>query len=504
MLKPPNVQGANGLARWESALFLLMALAAAATIWIPERPPMVDVPQHAAQVVAWRALLEGHYPWADLVQLNYVTPYLLAYCLLLPLTYVVSIIPAIKILLSVAMLSFVGLCRVLRRELNGDKGLDWLFLLGFFGFAWRWGFLTFLCAAPLVILFIIVALRQTREDSLKNQLLVLLVGGLLLISHGLQFLFAVGIGGILILIDGRSIRDKLKAYLPYYILGVLAIAFRWALNTENAPETAYIFGAPLYIRPFKMLFLVTGDAKEELYGAIAALVAFAAPLLTGRRIGPARSFAPFAVCAAILLFAPDIAMSTAYFYQRFGLFLLPFWALAFKANDAGESPRETFERLAALAIPVAAALALHVQRQATIAVNNKGFETVLAAAEPNRRALSVIYDPTEGDSLIPVYLHWPAWYAVEKNGFVDFNFGYFIIVIVKLRKDRIPPVSKYFGDLPPPSALAQALPDYDYVFVRGTPEDLDGLLKNSGRCQFKPRAQDGPWTLLEKQSCAPG
>ncbi len=506
MLSRRSSKGDVGFVEWERPLFWLTVVATVATIWIPHRLPMVDIPQHAAQVVAWRAILEGHFAWADLVELKYLNPYLLGYGLLLPLTYIMSVTAATKFLLSASFLAFVWLCILLRRELGGDKGLDWFFLFGFFGMGWQWGFLTYLCAAPLVILFIIVALRQADDNSPKNQLLVLLAGCALLFSHGLQFLFAVTIGGLFILINRCSIGDKIRAYAPYYALAILTVGVRWAMDPGKNLTVSPTDAVDLVLwlrRPLTALYRVSGGGSKD-WAVIPPLLAFAVPLLPVRRPGPLRAWIPFAVCAAVLLFVPSTLMSTAYVYQRFSLFLLPFWALAFRPDEAAAAPPawQSPLRFAVLAIAALSATAVTAQRQLAFARNSAGFETVLAAAEPNRRALSLIYERSEPNASVPEYLHYPAWYQAEKGGFVDFNFAYFFSLIVRYRRDRMPTLTTNYGYMSPQTEIAADLPLFDYLFIRGTPEEVDQMLKNNPQCQFKLRAEDGFWRLLEKEKCA--
>lgn len=488
----------------ERLVFFLTLLAGVATIWIPARLPMVDLPAHAALVAEWRALLERRFPWADLVQTDYKIAYLLGYASLLPLTHLMSVSAAMKLLLTVAFVAFVGLSMLLRRELGADKGLDWLFFFGFFGFSWHWGFFTYLCAAPLVILFLILALRQTKSNSIKNQSLLVFVGFLLLMSHGLQFLFGVGIGVIFILIDGTPLSKKMKSYIPYYILAALLIGFLLITRAaDTAVEKKILFGESLFWRPIHALFHVSGDRNGEWYRTIPSFVAFAMPLLLRLRPGPAQAWAPFAVCLAILLLVPDYILDTYYVYQRFGLFLLPFWALAFRAErPEGGSGRLSQIRFVVLALSALAAIVLHGQRQLTISRRAAGFETLLASAEPNRRALSLVFQPWDSSAPMPTFMHYPSWYAAEKGGLVDFNFAYFQTAIVKYRRGQLPALSKYYGYVPPTVELAEYFPLYDYLFIHGSADDMKLVLKNSGRCQFRLRAEDGPWRLLERVHCA--
>lgn len=493
----------DGLVRRKSWLFGMTLFAAVLTVWIAERPPMVDLPQHLAQVVEWRALIEGRFAYADLVRLNYATPYLLAYGLLLPLTYVVSATTAAKLVLSISFLAFVGLCKVLRRELGGDRRLDWLFLFGFFGFAWRFGFLQYLCAAPIVILFLIVALHQARANSPRNQLALLFVGVLLLLSHALQFIFAVAIGGLFILFDRRDVGYKLRAYVPYYIFAFVAAFLWWSMSSsENFTAGARIvFDDPFYNR-FKIPLYILGNDRADWWAVMASVVAVSVPILFQFRIARLPAWIPLAACVTVLLFVPHIWSAAAFVYHRFALFLVPFWALAFSVSDACcASIWLDRIRFAVLAIAALAATAIQAQRQFEFRNYSAGFETILAAAEPNRLALSLIYASNEPNSAYPVYRNYASWYAVEKGGFVDFNFAFYINSIVRYRGGKMPTLSKSQGFLSPESNISNDLPFYSYLFIRGTSQEVDRMMKANQQCLFTLRAADNLWWLYEKKAC---
>ena len=104
------------------------------------RLPMVDLPQHAAQVVMLRDLLLSASAWTDLVEINLGTPYLAGYLLALPLTLVMPVSTALSAVLSLSLAGMIAASVALREEAGADARLDWLFLPAFFGLAWKWGY----------------------------------------------------------------------------------------------------------------------------------------------------------------------------------------------------------------------------------------------------------------------------------------------------------------------------------------------------------------------------
>ena len=140
------------VAFWATVLF------AAATFWVAPRPPMADLPQHAGQIALLHALLRGGSKWQPLVYVNWFTPYFAGYGPALLLSFAMPVLLALKLLLALAYLGFVWACVALRRALEGDERLDWLFIPSFFGIVYAAGLYTFLLAAPLGVLFLL-ALR---------------------------------------------------------------------------------------------------------------------------------------------------------------------------------------------------------------------------------------------------------------------------------------------------------------------------------------------------------
>ena len=190
-LKPPLIASTTpriDALRIERLLFAATIVFAAGLVWLAPRLPMVDLPQHAAQVTLWRDLILGRSPWSDLVRINLMTPYLIGYAFTLPFSIVLPIEDAIRLVLSLTFAGYMAACIALRRSFGGDPRLDWLFFFGFYGFAWQFGFLTFLVAAPVALFFVLVSDRFARSPTIRGACGVFAVGIALLFSHGPQFL----------------------------------------------------------------------------------------------------------------------------------------------------------------------------------------------------------------------------------------------------------------------------------------------------------------------------
>jgi hypothetical protein len=113
----------------------------------------------------------------------------------------------------------------LRERLGGDRRLDWLFIPGFFGFAYASGFYTFLLAAPIGMLVVLLAHRYAGRPTLAPGVVLFLTDLALFFSHGLVFLFANGIGGIFLLCRQPRLRRLLPALLPYAAIALVCVVY---------------------------------------------------------------------------------------------------------------------------------------------------------------------------------------------------------------------------------------------------------------------------------------
>lgn len=497
-------------------LFALTVAWGALLFWLAPHPPMLDLPQHAAQVTLLRDLLLDQSPWAAYFRINWLTPYIIGYGLALPLAMIMPVAAALKLLLSLAYIAFVGLCVKLRRHFNADARLDWLFLLGFFGFAYTWGFFTFLVAAPIGLWFILLADRYANRPSMPRAIGIAVVGLLLLASHGLMFLFAVGTGFLLLLAHTQKLRSLLRALWPYIILGLACIAYflisrqvSSGLNLGESLSNAVMWvGGPLRI-PKTLLYSVAANPQgaSTLILLAAVFIMLAAPWLLGLRIDwrHRSSWLPFACVLAIMLLVPTYAFKTQFLYQRFALFLMPAYAWMFTRQAALNS--RVSGSAAKLALPALIVicwitLGLHSVRTWQFGRETADIDSLMAAVEPGQRALMLVFDrDSAADHNIKIYAHYPAWYQAEKEGLVDFNFAWFPPQIVRYRPDHTPKVLPGFEWHPERFDWQEhGGENYRYFFVRPGP-DMPKELFQGAPCPPQRLLRRGSWEVYELAAC---
>ena len=146
-------------------------------------------------------------------------------------------------MLSLAYYGFVAACVGLRRQMGSDRRLDWLFIPSFFGFAYAWGFSTFLVAAPIGVLFIALAHRYADRPAVRSGVALAVAGIVLFFAHGLVFLLGCLVGGVFLVLRCRLAR-LLPAALPYAALGLWCLLYavvRLRLETNPADTPLGVF-----------------------------------------------------------------------------------------------------------------------------------------------------------------------------------------------------------------------------------------------------------------------
>jgi hypothetical protein len=488
------------LRRWA---FVLTVAFGGALFWIAPRPPMGDLPQHAAQVVMLHDLLTGSSRWSDLVQINYLTPYLFGYALATLLTFAMPVLVALKVVITGAYFAFVRAGVSLRRELDGDARLDWLFIPGFFGLAFQYGLFPFLVAAPIGLLVLRLARKFADAPTNANAARMVVAGVVLFFCHGLVFFFCVGVGFVMAVARLKR-ANVIRVLIPYTILGLVITAqFIHARMTE--PLLAH-GEAPVnweWDKPggwHRILAfpncVVASNLRDPIFLPI-VIAMLVAPWLLGARLATDRTkLAPAAAMIFTWLVVPAEIARTNLLYARFAIFLLPFYALAFRpAKDVGRRAAIVEAALPLLCCIFFGGLGLRERKFAREAAS---FETVLAAAEPNERALSVVLDPVSPAIRHPWAYHaYASWYQAERGGFVDFNFAYLLPEVVRFKPGKAPPPR---ADVETFDWHAVDASLYRYYFVHHT-SPISVHMFDNDQCTVSVVKEDGDFSLFEKKEC---
>lgn len=495
----------------ERLLFLLMAAWGGAMMALCPHLPMVDLPQHAAQAALLRALLGGGSPWGHLVQLNRFTPYALEYLLTLALPFVPVQI-AFTLLLEAAYVGFLLALLAFRRALKGDPRLDLLFIPGFFGFAWEFGFVPFLLAAPFAILFMLAARTHARAPGWRQGLLLSGAGILVFFGHGLTFLFALLAGGLFTLAAAHEQRRlRWRLVLPYLPLVALALAYHFLSPRSVMPDQGMAFRESLdpWGRLNQFFVLPLGLASDAKLFGFLTVGLLSSPWLLGCRLNRSAAgwWVPFGAAVLVFCFAPDDAFNAGYIYQRFALFLLAGYALLFRPGPAppGGGRLKTVLGLAVLTVGNGAYLGVRTDRLLRFSRESAGIDTVLMGLPPGRRVLDLTSDPGSRAARQPdVYQHYGAWYQACRGGFVDVNFAIHPEPVVRFRPGCAPVLPRGLDGKP---SRFQFQPCqawiYDFIILKGRSAEAGVLaerITGDPACPFDLYAAVDDWRVYQRRA----
>ncbi|WP_157264634.1 hypothetical protein [Azohydromonas aeria] len=494
----------------ERSLLYFYVVAAALSVWIAHYPPLGDVPQHAAQVALALDLLQGQSRWDQVVTFNFFTPYLIGYGLMGLFAQVMSMASAVKLVLSLSVLGFFWAASTLRRRFEAPAFLDWLLLAGFFGFAFKWGFVTFLLAAPIGIFFILKSLDFVEDSSIRRGMVLALIGVLLFFSHGLVFVACVGIGFCYAVLGISSWRMAVVRLLPFVMLGILTLIYlRFSRDVAAQTTEAQPFVLEWTPRRVVRFFRYQWDTALRarlmpgyVLNCLAYALFYLTPFLMGMRLRlTLRRAIPFAVMLVIGMVAPHTAMTTGFIYERFALFLMPFYVLLFAPAD-GPLPawHERMRLLVLLAVPTIL-LAMTASRSWGYFKFNReirDFREVMSVIPPQQRVLSLIMDKYSRAADNPhTYLHFPAWYQAEKRGFVDANFAQWLPQIVRFRPGEARVQSPFEWKPYRFDWVKHRGEQYDYFVFRSVSRMFPTF--QGVPCEIRLVASAGPWAVYHRR-----
>lgn len=494
-------------------LFRIIIAASCSIFWLSPHPPMVDIPQHAGQVAIILDLLGNDPKWQDTFYINYFTPYWLGYGLWAILSLIMPIALALKIILSITFLLFIFSGKNLRRSCHADERLDWLLIPSFFGFCFSWGFLTFLMAAPAGMLFIAHTINSNKINTLRHSACIFLSGIFLFFCHGLVFIMCIAIGALIATTQSKSLKGLALRLTPYVALTPLLIVYFLSASTNATTanftyplDYLWLFNAE---RILQFIIFPWGNADSPEIIKQLGIVGLLSPILIGCRLNEKKKYwIPFSFIFLIWIAAPHFAMKTFFLYERFSLFILPFYILLFispaEIKISSKKNLSLLSRLSPWILPVIVTLfiALTMAKTLSFASESKDFSYISQKIPEGKRVAAIIYDrQSVAIENSVIYTHYASWYQAEKKGIVDFSFSWFSPQPVRFKASRLPSMKPgiewYPDDLKWETHLDKG---YEYYFVRGNISPINIIIKHNP-CSMRHLATSGSWHVYKKSSC---
>lgn len=482
-------------------LLLLGALLSLFLLWGFDPLPVVDLPQHAAQIALLFTIDDPGFPFHGQYQLNYFTPYLLAYLLAAAFALVLPIPLALKATLTlIGGLWLWALWRFLRCFGTHPSWVLLAFPL-FFGLSFLWGFLNYLLAVPLVLLLLESAYglgrrvevaaagdRELRQIGVRLALL----GILTFFAHGMACLFALAIAGLVYLVLAGSWRAVLRGIWAFVPPALVAIT--WTLMSAEVGGKIRFLGLADRLGIHRRLLGDHLDVEAAAW-SLALLLLGAVTLFTQRqhlvalprREAWARRL-PL-LCTLIYLAAmPEYLAPLAFAGSRFIVFV-PIFAAGWLGSELPSLQRRL------LPVLTLGWLLVLLVRFDDHRREMRSLEPVFEALPENGRLLSLRIGESRNAFRIPLALHQPVWYTIRKGGQVDFSFAFFRTELVRYRADRQPQIPEGMAHAPWMFDVPKLVGDYyDYWLIFAPPEaEFQGLPENG----FELRVNSGPWWLYE-------
>jgi len=407
---------------------ILAATAGLVVIWLPEYPPGIDLPGHATQIHLWMNLDQFS---GDLYRVNWFTPYLLGYAVARGFAEFVGVVAALKLVLSISLVAQYAAVRLLLRVVGAERWLALFAFPFFFVTAFYWGFLNFLAAVPLGLVYVALCLRFAEEPSVRRGVVIALGGSVLFYAHGIVFGVCATAGGLIVLPNRLDLKQLIVRTSPVVLGAPLPLLwlflgsetktsiFKWGLGWDRLLEV------PAQWVSFHLNLETAGLAV-----ALLLVVILGSGLRFNRR---PMAWRPFATAFAFFMALPVVLMGAAITYQRVGVFASCFALLLGVAPAA--PGRRRWLRLR-IVVAVAVLLGIQLWRSHGFAGEIRGFDEVVAEIPADSRVCMSYWHRGSAFYSALAFSHFDSWVELQKPVTTDFSWPSYYIALVRFQPDR--------------------------------------------------------------------
>lgn len=480
---------------------------------------MTDLPQHAAQVSLLLELLSGNEKGISNYEVRWFTPYLVPYLFTALLACVFEVVVACKITVSVAIFAIPWLTRRLLVCVGGHASAAWPAMLGSFGFSYQWGFLSFMLASALLLSALPLLLSYSSTPNFRKAVALTLAVVVLFFSHALVFGFFVLLCAATLLIqrdDEVGILSRIRLVVPLFPALPLSIAWvvlsrshssvayppAWDLGWMQTTEAYYNMAEWLRVDHLGFgrlagFFVRIFGFRDPLLSAVLGGAVLAWPFTAGMRLRRLSVlYYPIFLSLIFLFLAPSFAFGTAFVFQRFSLFFLPFYGLLFEPR--GQVSRGVWMLPAIFLLWFAWVVCSHWSFRQGV----QDFERVSAVTRSGEVALGLVFEREDFFSIAPTWIHFPVWQISRGGMDVSPNFAATHIQLVTYKPGCEPKesVNRRF-EWRPRGIVREPIEAgrYDYFFVRSAEERTD-FLRAGVRGGFELVARSGSWWLYRSST----
>jgi hypothetical protein len=392
--------------------------------------PMVDLPQHAAQIASWLHWNDPAFRTHEL-ELNFRTPYLLAYPLARLFAPLFGAVGALKLVVAASLVLHVVAFERLVKKLGHDP---WLAVLGVptaLGYAFYFGFVSFLVAVPLVVFSIVVALDHAEHPTPKSGLTLATLLSLILLAHGVAVALAfLAVAPLLLRGGGGFVRRTLPLAAPA-LFGAI-----WLLPGSSAKPIGGTYWALGFDRLTEILGMLVGiGSADALATATGLLLLGGAALLLGAPSKRPERWLPLFLSMLGIMAFPTMFRGVGPLSPRFVVLLIPGLLLAFEPRRQEAPSRRSAVARTALAVVASGWVLVFLFRLPAFNRETEGLHAIVGEMRPGKSVRPIVFErdskPFPG---VPALLHLPAYYQVKKGGSQGYSFAMYPISVVRYRE----------------------------------------------------------------------
>jgi hypothetical protein len=489
------------ISKYKNIFFYIISTLVVLPLWIVEYPPMIDLPQHVAMMNDYAKMLSGNEVHAQFIEPQFFTPYFAAYFVSLFLALFFPMLIAVKIMLSMAIFLFLYSIKKIIRFIDGDEYWSYLGMTVAISSAYYWGFITFIVALPIGLLYFIYGVNYAGNPTRKKAILLAVFGVGLFFCHMLVSVYFTAALFLYVILQNKNVKKNVVIALP--ILSFLPIFLAYIIIKVFGESSGDLSTISWQHTPgrYKVILASQLGYTSYLNNLLGILVLVTPFLLGGRFSRKISRLAPFILVLAIVLLAPNYMLGVALLWSRYTILLLPMllFALDFEIKNRHSQLRQFIPIILATAsiyISCTASLDFSKKQQPLINLFEK--------MEPNLKVQTMIYYPYNSALGLPTYEHIGLWYQYEKGGFVAPNFARFFN-LPRIYKDN--DFTKEINAIPGArnfSWLRSKAGCFDYFLARNNRDEfLFGLKKDAPK--VKLIATEDVWWLyrnIARETCA--
>ena len=439
--------------------------------------PMVDLPEHAAQLSIWQQWNDPAFGHQATYEFHPFVPLQTAYLLVVILGFVLPL----QIALKVAVLGLVLGVPLSTGYMLKKLGLDpWLVFFAFpiaFSYSFYWGFINFLAAIPLVILLTVFVDTYSQSPTRTRALALGLFFLVLFLTHPLAFGYAGFVLGPLILIRAPDVPSAIRRALP--LLLALSVAVVWVVlsasgqDIDLAPKIWKLSAGRLI--DFFNQIVGTGN----LTGLIWGLVVLTVPFVLGYRFHSSwKRRIPLTLAVVVFFTFPWDLWSVLFVYRRFAVFTLPLLLFALQDSPDGRAPAR-IQKMAPVTLAVIWLSVLNVNFYA-FGKEASQFDPLIQRIPPHKKVLNLALDYESPFVPGPVYAGFAKWYQVERGGTMDPSFAGVFHNRFQYRSEVNPDLPTLFQSIRGETDWSAQAAAYEYFIVRAESPNASEALRRIG------------------------